>query len=204
MNISNDLTNNNLESEGTDTGVSPNKYRNTNFFKKLQIMALFICFCSQTVNASQIHLFSDENGLIVGTLVSDIAAPLVFEGFIENKVLEAIEVQTSIFNDNGHANLDELGSIEENKANSDGTGVSANSDGTGFNANSDGTGETNANSDGTGDTEANSDGTGKKLISIILDCETETTYSAMIESTSKIEVVMLDAVYLNNKIYGCK
>ncbi len=177
--MSNNETINKLESEGTDSDVTSAEFRKKFNLKNTLAVLILLAICTQNVSANQLHLFSDHSGSVVGTITSNTDSPILLEGFIENNILEAIEVTTT------------KPSVMNTEANSDGTGGS----------------NTEANSDGTGgtQTEANSDGTGKNLISIVLSCGTDSRSSSMalIESEQDSEVLHIDTVYLDNQIYIC-
>ena len=103
------------ETEGTDIS---NK-------SKLQyiFVAVFLFSIFQSATASDLHMFSNDVGVVVVTSL-DGQENLFFNGLLENGLLEAIQTIS--------------------KSNSDGTG------GSGTESNSDGTGGIESNSDGTG------------------------------------------------------
>jgi hypothetical protein len=179
---------NQLETEGTDSDTTA-KIRKNHFSKFTFSFMLLTCIIFNNASANELYLFSDKSNAVVGTLTSLNSKPVLIEGYIENNILDALEIITS----NSSLFID---------ANSDGTG------GLSTDANSDGTGgtSTDANSDGTGgtSTDANSDGTGKKLITVLLACDSNSVSSALVESTTGTETLIIDQVYLNNEIYICK
>lgn len=189
-------TTNTLESEGTDTKVSHN---NTNL--KYVLMTVLFTLLFSSAHADELHLFT-QGKLVIGTVYSDSGESYLIEGFIENNMLEAVEIKQTKY------------SI---KANSDGTGgtLDANSDGTGgtsTNANSDGTGGTQANT--SVGTEANSDGTGdpdsaegiveNKTLTVIIACESTETSEGLVESSNDENYsVIFENIYLDGSLYSC-
>ncbi len=177
---------NNLESEGTDSDVSATDFRKKHLSRNTLVFTLLMLTFLQSANANQLHLFSDKSGAVVGTLTSNSANPIMIEGFIENNILEAIEVIPTTLN------------YLNNGAGSGGLATDANSDGTGGSV-------PDANSDGTGGTspDANSDGTGQKLLSVLIACDTESYSTALIETSAGTETLVIQTVYLNKEQYLC-
>lgn len=192
------ITANRLESEGTDSGATSSKLRYKYISKNTMAFTLLLLAFIQNVSANQLHLFSDTSGAVVGTITAESSNPVLIEGFIENNILEAIEIISTDSDGLSLVISTGSGNSSQTDANSDGTGSSTD-------ANSDGTGSsTDANSDGTGSsTDANSDGTGRKLFSVLLSCDINSVSTAIIESTEGTETMLIESVYLNKQIYTC-